>query len=64
MFTYLDAGTGSLLLAALAGGTAGLALFFRMYGHRFLGIFSKKHRIAAQEASERLTGELEDLPEG
>ena len=47
MYAYLDAGTGSVLLAAFAGGAAGIAVLGRVYWHRFLGIFSKKHRAAA-----------------
>jgi len=33
---YLDPGTGSILLQALLGGFAGLALVGRLYWHRFL----------------------------
>lgn len=59
MLAYLDAGTGSLLLAAIAGGAAGLAVFLRMTKDRFLGMFSRRHREAAREASEELTGSSE-----
>lgn len=53
MFAYLDAQTGSMIAAALAGGAAGIGVLFRMYSNRFLGIFSKKHRdrAAADAAS-------------
>ena len=44
MFAYLDAGTGSMLMAAFAGGAAGIGVLLRLYGHRILGVFSKKHR--------------------
>ena len=60
MFAYLDAGTGSMLAAALAGGAAGIAVFIRLYWHRFLGIFSSKHREHAKEAAEQLTGDSQD----
>lgn len=56
MFAYLDAGTGSMIAAALAGGLAGVGVLFRMYGNRFLGIFSKKHRERARESAAALTG--------
>ena len=60
MFAYLDAGTGSMLAAALAGGVAGVAVFVRLYWHRFLGLFSAKHREQAKEAAEQLTGDAQD----
>jgi hypothetical protein len=56
MFAYLDAGTGSMLAAAFAGGAAGIMVLFRMYWHRFLGVFSKQHRVAAGEAATELVG--------
>ena len=31
MFSYLDAGTGSMLMAAFAGGAAGIGVLVRMY---------------------------------
>ncbi len=34
MFAYLDPATGSMILSALAGGIAGIAVFFRTFGHR------------------------------
>ena len=56
MLSYLDAGSVSMLMAAIAGGVAGIAVLGRVYWHRFLGIFSKKHRLAAQEAAAELLG--------
>lgn len=56
MFTYLDAGTGSMLMAAFAGGAAGIGVLARMYGHRLLGVFSKKHRMKAVEEFDDLMG--------
>jgi hypothetical protein len=56
MFSYLDAGTGSMIIAALAGGVAGVAVLFRMYWNRFLGVFSKKHRRKAELAQGDLLG--------
>jgi len=54
MFAYLDANSGSILLAAIAGGTAGIAVLLRMYWNRILGLFSKKHKAAAAEARAQL----------
>jgi hypothetical protein len=56
MLSYLDAGTGSMLMAAFAGGAAGIGVLLRMYGHRFLGVFSKKHKAQAEEEFHELMG--------
>ena len=56
MFAYLDAGTLGMLSAALAGGAAGVLMLVRMYGNKFLGIFSKKHRRKAEVAEGELLG--------
>ena len=60
MNAYLDAGTGSMIAAALAGGVAGIGVLFRMYGNRFLGIFSKKRREAAERERAELVGAGDD----
>ena len=57
VIAYLDGGTTSLLLAALAAGGAGVAVLVKLYWNRFLGIFSAKRRIAADEARAQLTSE-------
>lgn len=54
MLAYLDANSGGIIVAAFAGGIAGIAVLLRLYWHRFLGIFSKKHRAEAQEARAQL----------
>lgn len=56
MLSYLDPGTGSMIAAAFAGGAAGVGVLFRMYGHRLLGVFSKKHRHQAAAAQAELVG--------
>jgi hypothetical protein len=56
MLGYLDAGSFMILWAALAGGLAGVAVLVRMYWHRILGVFSKKHRVRADEARAQLVG--------
>ena len=54
VIAYLDAGTGSVLLAAIAGGAAGVAVLVRLYWNRFLGIFSKERRDEAERAKAEL----------
>ena len=56
MLSYLDASTGSMLMAAFAGGAAGIGVLCRMYGHRILGVFSKKHKAQAEESFHDLMG--------
>lgn len=60
MLSYLDAQTGSMIAAALAGGAAGIGVLLRMYGNRFLGLFSSKRRAKADEDAALLVG----APEG
>jgi hypothetical protein len=60
MLSYLDPGTGGMIAAAFAGGAAGFGVLLKMYGHRFLGIFSKKHRTQADVARAELLGDAED----
>jgi hypothetical protein len=54
LIAYLDAGTGSLLLAAIAGGAAGIGVLVKLYWNRFLGIFSKSRRAEAEAARAQL----------
>ena len=56
VFAYLDAGSLSLVGAALAGGVAGVVMLLRMYGNKFLGLFSKKRRIKSEIAEGELMG--------
>ena len=48
MLAYLDAGTGSILLAALAGGVAGLRLFI---GHVWAKLARRKRIIGDRSKS-------------
>jgi hypothetical protein len=57
MLSYLDGASLGMLATALAGGVAGVAVFFKMHWHRFLGLFSKSHRAQADEARSQLLGE-------
>lgn len=63
MLAYLDVGSGSVIVAAFAGGVAGIGLLFRLYWHRVLGVFSKKHRLVAKETAESLIGASDDETE-
>jgi len=56
VFAYLDVGSLSLVGAAMAGGVAGIAMMLRMYGNKFLGLFSKKRRLKAEIAEGELLG--------
>lgn len=56
VFAYLDAGSMSMLGLALAGGVAGVVVVIRLYWHKFLGVFSKKHRRKAEMAEGELLG--------
>lgn len=60
MLSYLDPGTGSMIVAAFAGGIGGVGVLFKMYGHRIAGVFSKKHRHQAEEARAQLLGDAEE----
>lgn len=60
MLSYLDAGTGSMIAAALAGGAAGVGVLLRMYGNRILGIVSPRRRAQAAAAREELVGSTEN----
>ncbi len=46
-----------MIAAAFAGGAAGIGVLFRMYGNRFLGIFSKKRREQAKQDANALVGD-------
>jgi len=54
MLSYLDPGTIGLVGTAIAGGAAGVAVLLKVYWHRVLGVFSKKHRTQAEEARAQL----------
>ena len=54
VFSYLDANSGSMILAAVAGGAAGIAVLLKLYWNRFLGLFSKNRKAKAEEARAQL----------
>jgi hypothetical protein len=60
MLAYLDANSGSMIIAALAGGFAGLAVLFKFFGHRLLGLFSRKHRAEAAAARAALVDDADE----
>ena len=50
MFSYLDAGTGSMILSGIAAVGAGIAVVFITFKNSILGVISPKRRRAAAEA--------------
>jgi len=54
VLAYLDANSGSMILAAFAGGAAGIAVLFKLYWNRFLGLFSNNRKAKAAEAQAQL----------
>jgi hypothetical protein len=42
ILAYLDPGSGSVILQAIVGGTAALAVTFRLWWGRLTGIFRRK----------------------
>ena len=42
MIGYLDPGTGSIVLQVIVGGIAGIAVFFKLLGHKLM--FWKKDK--------------------
>ncbi|MDC0358729.1 hypothetical protein OAO01_07935 [Oligoflexia bacterium] len=41
-YAYIDAGTGSMILQAILGGVAGLAVLLKLYWRRILAFFKRK----------------------
>jgi hypothetical protein len=41
---YLDAGSGSMIMQALAGGVAGVAVVGKFYWRRFKRVFARRGR--------------------
>ena len=60
VLSYLDAQTGNMIVAAFAGGAAGIAVLLRMYGHRLFGMISKTHRARVEEAKAQLLGDADN----
>jgi len=55
---YLDAGSGSMLIQLLLGGTAGLVVLVKLYWRRFLSFFGM--REPASSASPNVDAERGD----
>ena len=47
---YLDANSGSMIAAAVAGGLAGIAVVFKLWWRRLTSLFLPKRRAAARAA--------------
>jgi hypothetical protein len=48
---YLDPGSGSMLLQALLGGLAGIAVTFKLFGKRILDFIIPSRRKQAEEST-------------
>ncbi len=57
VLAYLDAGSSSMILQALLGGVAGIAVALKMFGKRVFSIFTfwKKDEPVAAEATTATT---------
>ena len=49
IFAYIDPGTGSLLVQAILGGIAGLAVFFKTTGRR---LFRRTPKVEAESPAD------------
>ena len=49
---YLDPGTGAMVLQLILAGVAGVVVFFKYQGRRFVGLFTGKDRKAGASESE------------
>jgi len=50
MIAYLDASSGSMIASVFVAGLAGIAVVFKMFWSRIVGVFSPKRRRAMKEA--------------
>ena len=56
MLSYLDASTGSMLMAAFAGGAAGIGVLVPDVRPPVPRVFSKKHKAQAEDSFGELMG--------
>ncbi len=49
---YIDGSTGSMILAAIAAGAAGIGVVFKTFGRRMLAVFSPSKRSAMKAERE------------
>lgn len=59
MFSYLDAGTGSMIITAIAGGVAGIGVAFKMGMARLKSKVTGKP-MAEQDSDESDSGSAHD----
>lgn len=52
-FGYLDPGTGSMIIQAVIGAIAGIALFFKVFWRRIANSFGKKKKTESVPPSDR-----------
>ena len=51
-FAYLDAGTGSMILQAVAAGAVGVLVFVKAFWHRIKNLFTRKSDKSSDEPTE------------
>ena len=52
VLAYLDPGSGSIVLQAILGGLAGIAIALKFFGRRILRLFGIKPKTETTETSE------------
>ena len=52
VLAYLDAQSGSVIASAVAAGFAGVAVVFKMWGRRLVGVFSRKQATTEARPAE------------
>ncbi len=53
---YIDGSTGSMILAAVAAGFAGIGVVFKTFGRRIFSVFSPSKRAALKAEREAMAG--------
>lgn len=48
-YAYTDPGVGAMLTQIIFGGSAGVLVIIKLYWHKVMALFSKKHRISGQK---------------
>jgi hypothetical protein len=61
---YIDPGSGSLIVSAIVGGVAGMAVVFKMGWRRFVALFSpsERKRLKAEKAEKAAAAEGNQTP--
>jgi NADH:ubiquinone oxidoreductase subunit 5 (subunit L)/multisubunit Na+/H+ antiporter MnhA subunit len=60
MFAYLDPASGSMILSVVAGGIAGIAVFFKSFGHRIWSAIAFWKKDDVESTDDADSGESSD----